>query len=150
MNTRVKHIRKLLKLSQEEFAKRLGVTAAGISRIESGKRNLTEQMIVHICKEFNVNEGWLRNGEGEVFKHFPNSVMEELLQQYKLDDLDIRIINEYIMLDEKKRKVIKEYIMKVAHTNPMTDLLTDGELKNELLNCAENQAMSDRHDFSMK
>lgn len=67
MNTRVKQIRKLLKLSQEEFASRLGITAAGISRIESGKRKLTEQMLIHICKEFNVNEDWLRYGRGGDF-----------------------------------------------------------------------------------
>lgn len=143
MNTRVKDIRKLLNLSQEEFGKRLGVTAAGISRIENGKRNLTEQMIVHICKEFNVNENWLRNGEGEVFKQFPNPVMEELLHQYQLDELDLRIINEYIMLDENKRKVIKDYLMKIVHNASIPDYLTDGELRNEMLNCAENNIIRD-------
>lgn len=143
MNTRVKDIRKLLNLSQEEFGKRLGVTAAGISRIENGKRNLTEQMIVHICKEFNVNENWLRNGEGEVFKQFPNPVMEELLHQYQLDELDLRIINEYIMLDENKRKVIKDYLTKIVHNASIPDYLTDGELRNEMLNCAENNIIRD-------
>jgi len=141
LNTRVKDIRKILKLSQEEFGKRLGVTAAGISRIESGKRSLTEQMIFHICKEFNVNENWLRYGRGEIFKQFPNTVMKELMQQYQLDELDMKIINEYILLDASKRKVIKEYIMRLANSSPV--YLTDGELKNELLKCAENNNMKD-------
>jgi transcriptional regulator with XRE-family HTH domain len=144
LNTRVKNIRKLLNLSQQEFGSKLGVTGAGISRIESGKRNLTEQMIILICKEFNINENWLRNGEGEIFKQFSNAGIGELLQQFQLDDLDIRIINEYIMLDDKKRKVIKEYIMRIAHSNPVPQYLSDGEIKNEVLRCAEDQAMGDR------
>lgn len=139
MNTRVKSLRKLLKLSQEEFASRLGVTAAGISRIEGGKRRLTEQMIFHICKEFNVNEGWLRKGEGEIFKQLPFAVMGDLSRQYQLDDLDIRIIYEYLMLDDKKRQVIKEYIMRIAKNDPAPTYLSDGELKSELLRCAEEQ-----------
>ncbi len=141
MNTRVKYLRKLLKLSQEEFGSRLGVTAAGISRIEGGKRNLTEQMVFHICKEFNVNEGWLRSGEGEIFKQVPNAVMGELTRQYQLDALDIRIIYEYLMLDDKKRQVIKEYILRIAKNDPSPNYLSDGELKNELLRCAEDQTM---------
>ncbi len=67
MNERLKEIRKTLSLSQESFAKKLGITGAGISKIESGDRNLTEQMILAICREFNVSEEWLRNGTGEMF-----------------------------------------------------------------------------------
>lgn len=138
MNTRVKQIRKLLNLSQEEFASRLGITAAGISRIESGKRNLTEQMLIHICKEFNVNEDWIRYGRGEIFRKFPNAAMQELMQQFRLDELDMKIISEYILLDESKRRVIKEYIMKIADYGKL-DFLSDGESRNELLHCAESQ-----------
>ena len=67
MNERVKMIRKSLSLSQEAFGAKLGVTGPGISKIESGGRNLTEQMMLSIIREFNVNEKWLRNGTGEMF-----------------------------------------------------------------------------------
>ena len=67
MNERVKMIRKSLSLSQEAFGAKLGVTGPGISKIESGDRNLTEQMMLSIIREFNVNEKWLRNGTGEIF-----------------------------------------------------------------------------------
>lgn len=67
MNERVKMIRKSLSLSQEAFGAKLGVTGPGISKIESGDRNLTEQMMLSIIREFNVNENWLRNGTGEMF-----------------------------------------------------------------------------------
>ena len=64
MNERLKLLRKNLGLSQEAFGTRLGVTGPGISKIESGDRNLTEQMTLSIIREFNVNEDWLRNGTG--------------------------------------------------------------------------------------
>lgn len=51
-------------MSQEEFGNRLGITKASISRIESGINNPSEQTIMLLCKEFGVNEVWLRTGEG--------------------------------------------------------------------------------------
>ena len=67
MNERLKMLRKSLSLSQEAFGNRLGVTGPGISKIESGDRNLTEPMLLSVCREFNVNEEWLRTGKGEMF-----------------------------------------------------------------------------------
>lgn len=67
MNDRVKELRLYLKLSGEKFGERLGVTRSAISDIERGRNNLTEQMIIAICREFHVNEKWLRTGEGEMF-----------------------------------------------------------------------------------
>lgn len=67
MNKKLKELRKFLQLSQDDFGKKLGVTGAGISKIESGDRSLTEQMILAVCRTFDVNEIWLRTGEGEMF-----------------------------------------------------------------------------------
>lgn len=67
MNERIKALRESLGLSGEKFGERLGVSRAAISNIEKGKRNLTDQMFLSICREFNVNEDWLRNGSGEMF-----------------------------------------------------------------------------------
>ncbi len=63
-NERVKIIRKSLNLTMEKFGERLGVGKTAISGIETGRRNLTEQMTKAICREFNVNEDWLRTGAG--------------------------------------------------------------------------------------
>ena len=61
---RVKSVRKSCNLTLEKFGERLGVTKTAISYVESDKRNLTEQMLKAICREFNVNEDWLRTGTG--------------------------------------------------------------------------------------
>ena len=61
---RVKSVRKSCNLTLEKFGERLGVTKTAISYVESDKRNLTEQMLKAICREFNVNEDWLHTGTG--------------------------------------------------------------------------------------
>ena len=67
MNERIKALRKVLGMSQDIFAEKLGLTKNYISLIENGKRNLSEQSVKVLCREFNVNEEWLRNGTGEMF-----------------------------------------------------------------------------------
>lgn len=66
MKERIKHIRKTFGLTLEKFGQRVGVGKTAISKIENGENNITDQMIKSICREFNVNEEWLRTGEGEM------------------------------------------------------------------------------------
>lgn len=64
---RVKEIRKKLNLTLEKFGLKLGVGKTAISKIEKNENTLTEQMFKSICREFNVNEEWLRSETGEMF-----------------------------------------------------------------------------------
>lgn len=65
MNDRIKTIRKKKHLSQEEFGTAIGITRSSVSLLESGRNNPSEQTIKLICQEFNINELWLRTGQGE-------------------------------------------------------------------------------------
>lgn len=67
MNERIKDIRNSLALSQDDFGKKIGVTRSAVCNYENGSRAITEQTIKAICREFNVNEDWLRNGVGDMF-----------------------------------------------------------------------------------
>lgn len=66
-NERVRALRKELGLTLQAFGDRLGVTRATVSRIENGVNNLSDQMVVSICREYGVSEVWLRDGIGEMF-----------------------------------------------------------------------------------
>lgn len=68
MNNRIKEIRNKKGLTQVEFASRLGLKQNSIAQIEMGKRNPSDQVILSICREFGVNELWLRTGEGAMEK----------------------------------------------------------------------------------
>lgn len=68
MHDRIKHLRKeLLHLTQEEFANSLKISRSNLGSIEIGRVNVTDRIISDICEKFNVNENWLRTGEGETF-----------------------------------------------------------------------------------
>ena len=67
MKDRIKKIRKALDLTQQEFADRIGVKRNTVGQWECGINPLTDQTISSICREFNVNETWLRTGNGEMF-----------------------------------------------------------------------------------
>lgn len=67
MNERIKDLRKSLGLTQLEFGEQVGVKANTIGNYEIGLRTPSEAVIRAICREFNVNEDWLRTGEGEMF-----------------------------------------------------------------------------------
>ncbi len=64
MNNRIKELRLDLGLSQESFGKQIKIGRSSVSKIESGENNPSDQTISLICKEFNVNEEWLRTGKG--------------------------------------------------------------------------------------
>lgn len=67
MNERIKQLRKEINISQEEFGKRIGIGKTSVSKIETGENSPSEQTIMLMCREFNVNEEWLRNGKGDMF-----------------------------------------------------------------------------------
>ncbi len=66
MKDRIKQIRKSHDLTQQEFAKRLGVSRSGIASYESGEREPISAVISLICREFGINEDWLRYGKGQM------------------------------------------------------------------------------------
>lgn len=67
MDERIRKLRKELKLSQTEFGKRLGIKQTTVAGYETGGRTPIDAVVSLICREFNVNEEWLRDGTGEMF-----------------------------------------------------------------------------------
>jgi transcriptional regulator with XRE-family HTH domain len=83
MKNRVIAIRKALKLNQAEFAEHLGMKSTSLSMIEVGPNPLTEKNVKLICMLFNVNESWLRTGEGEMFSPATSPYETEFFDIYK-------------------------------------------------------------------
>lgn len=67
MKRRIKELRKTLGLTQQEFADRLGISRGNIATYETREGNPGNSVINLICREFSVNEVWLRTGDGEMF-----------------------------------------------------------------------------------
>lgn len=68
MNSRITQLRKTLKLTQEEFANRVGLSRNYIWMIEKGERIPPDRTIADICREFGVDRVWMETGVGEPFK----------------------------------------------------------------------------------
>lgn len=116
-----------INLSQASFGSKLSLERSAISLIERKQRNATERIIKDICREFNVNEEWLRTGKGEIF----NLVSEEEEFGEILTDLIVDVddsvykfiksmLRTYKKLDDKSKEVIRN----------STDLFIE-ELKKE-------------------
>jgi transcriptional regulator with XRE-family HTH domain len=111
---RVNEVRKSLGLTLEKFGERLGVTKTTISRIEKGVNNLTDQMAISICREYNVNYDYLMYGEGEMFDDLPQTIVDELCAQYDLNDFDKALVEMYVSLPAGSRERIKEYMKQLV------------------------------------
>lgn len=67
MKERLKKLRKNLDLTQQAFADKIGMKQNTIAQYEMGRTTPSDAIVFSICREFGVNERWLRNGEGEMF-----------------------------------------------------------------------------------
>ena len=73
---RIKEVRKSNGLTQTEFGEKIGVKGNTVTGYETGIRSPSDAIIVSICREFGVNEEWLRTGKGEMF--LPKSRGQEI------------------------------------------------------------------------
>lgn len=96
MKDRIKRVRKENGLTQVEFGEKIGVKGNTVTNYETGLRNPTDAVILSICREFNVNEEWLRTGNGEMFS------------ESRKDDLISKLLGDVLKSDETdfKRRLI--------------------------------------------
>lgn len=118
MNERIKQIRKHLNLTQQEFADKIGISRGNIAAYEVGKNSPSDAAISLICREFSVNEDWLRDGTGEMFKQsLPTDevaiYVEDLLEYdghgNAFYDMIIEMMKAYHSIDDKSKTVIRDY-----------------------------------------
>lgn len=114
MNERIKQIRRDLGLTQTEFAERIGLKQNSISLIESGKRNISDQAVLSICREYGVNEEWLRTGTGEKMTPDASDELEALVKKYDLSNADQVLIEKYVNLKAGSRETIINFITDVV------------------------------------
>ena len=104
VNERIKEIRKLNNLTMDKFGERIKISKVSVSRIESGINNPSDQTLSLICREFNVNEEWLRYGTGEMFvKRDKIQVISEFAADMikEPESFKARLFESLAKLDEK-------------------------------------------------
>lgn len=78
LHERLEYIRTYNKLTQIEFGNRIGFKQSNVSRNEKGSQEVSEPYIKSVCREYNVDELWLRTGIGSPFKIEKNSQDENI------------------------------------------------------------------------
>lgn len=122
LGERVKEVRKAQDMTLEEFGKRLSVTKVTMSNIERGNRSLTERMLKDICREFNINEKWLKTGEGDMTrKRTEEEEIAALVSDLLEDGRDnpffgiiLEIVQTYNELSPASQKVLQEASKKLV------------------------------------
>ncbi|MDI3074622.1 helix-turn-helix transcriptional regulator [Clostridioides difficile] len=121
---RIKELRKnVLKLTQEDFSKKINISRSNLGSLEIDRVKVTDRVISDICREFSVNENWLRYGKGDIFIENDDTIISELSNKYSLDSLDVKILESYLKLSGEQRKAIKKYVYSLVDT-----ILEDDEL----------------------
>jgi len=115
LNERIKELRKVLGLSREEFANKLGLKSRGkIENIELGRTSPDEPFLDLICKTYNINPKWLRTGRGEMFIELSkDEQIEDFIGELLSDEEDSfkrRLISGLAALDENGWTVLEKFL----------------------------------------
>ena len=115
LKDRLKQIRKDNKLSQSALGKLIGISSSQIACYETGYREITDRAINDICRELNINETWLRTGEGEM---------------YVVSEQDEKLAEAFAEISLSENEKLKEIVHKtIDKINDLIDLLLEKENK---------------------
>lgn len=119
MDERIKELRKALDLNQTEFGNRIGIKQGTVTGYETGNRMPTDAVLLSICREFDVNETWLRTGEGEMFERLTDQQKVMKYTAMLLKDKESLIANAiknfiitYEQLDDTSKRVLEDVALK--------------------------------------
>ena len=108
------------RMSQEQFARRIGATPTVISRYEAGLREVSSTVIHSVCREFNVNREWLVNGKGEMTVPTVSKTLDEVARRYSESRTFRAILDVYAELDDASRDMFDRYVER------LTEVLAEG------------------------
>lgn len=109
LDNRIRNVRKELKMSQKEFAERMGVSQGTVSWSEQPDKNVPDSTIKSICTIFNVNENYLLYDELPIFIEPATFSLDNFIIERGGTDLEKEIIKTYFELDPEVRKAIFDH-----------------------------------------
>lgn len=125
MNNRIKELRRELEMTQDDFAKKLGLARNSIANYEIGRRIPSNSVIKSICREFGVSEDWLRNGTEPKYILIEDeeaAYVSDLLEESDNDLFDlIKLIMKTYSESGEKEKIVLKTFAKNLKENMMKD-----------------------------
>lgn len=118
INLRIKKLRKVLDLTQQAFADRLGISRGNIATYETREGSPGNSVIALICREFGVNEAWLRTGDGEMFiKRTANDEISAFVDLALCDEpgnIRYRLLSALAAMSEEELQVAVRFALALA------------------------------------
>ncbi len=119
-----------LGLKKVNFADRIKVDQSYVTQLTNGKRNPSDRLLDAICREFSVNETWLRTGEGDMFVEtapddrlfaFMGDVMHGApdFRRHLMSVLSRMTPEEWTLLEKKAWELVEE-MKKASPEGPAT------------------------------
>lgn len=117
MNTRIQQIRKTAKMTQDEFADKIGLSKNFVWMIEKGERTPSERTIKDICREFKVNYDWLVKGIGNMFQSDDDGDAQAIVDSVMTGDNEFakKILVKFAKLSDEHWKQLQEILTKLEN-----------------------------------
>lgn len=144
---RIKHIRKELGLTQEEFGTRIGVKGNTVTGYERGTRNPSDAIINIICLVFRVDQTWLRTGEGDdIFLVESNltNPLEKIYSDFDCNALERKFLDSYFSLKKQERYSFCSMLKNMFPS--LSEMIGSDPLAPTRLNTSKDSANSSREE----
>jgi transcriptional regulator with XRE-family HTH domain len=110
INHRIRLVRQALEMTQVNFSRVLSLSTGFLAGVETERRRVNGRIIKLMCSSFNVNEQWLKTGEGEMFIQSADEMFSKLVSLFKelkpeYRNFIIKQIN--LLLDIQDNKTLK-------------------------------------------
>lgn len=132
MNERLKQLRKTLKLNQVDFGAKLSLTGSAISRYESGVNAMADNIVLLICREFDVNEEWLRYGTGSMFSQKNMDLIEQLSDKYDLGLYGRQLLETYLELSDSDKRAVERFVANLTANVEKAEKLEENRIDSNI------------------
>ena len=132
MNERLKQLRKALKLNQVDFGDKLSLTGSAISRYESGVNAMADNIVLLICREFDVNEEWLRYGTGSMFSQKNMDLIEQLSDKYDLGLYGRQLLETYLELSDSDKRAVERFVANLTANVEKAEKLEENRIDSNI------------------
>lgn len=106
----IKELRTHLRMTQQEFADRIGVKRNTVATYEMGRSVPSEAAITLICREFDVRREWLENGEGDMFIKRSSTIFAQLVKEYNLQGSSLKFLENFLSLTPENRDLVAKAV----------------------------------------
>ena len=145
MNERIRMVREAAGLSQTAFGARLGVSRDVVNNLERGRVDIKDHFVKLICAEFQVDENWLRTGEGgegPIYNESEAFSLDRWAKEHGATELELEIVKVYFELDPGIRQAVMDHFKAHFATAVDPDEAEAEALKQDFLRQRKAEAAS--------